>query len=114
MSRNLQAVQPTPAAGRGWPSMAAASAGICRSSRALGRTSAGTSTVLSLVMADSVVDDVLDAEAPREFTAVARLEGQIVITVSPIGRGEPITLTLPVTASLPSAGRGIPAGTAEE
>jgi hypothetical protein len=114
MSRNMQAVQPTAAAARGWPSMAAASAGIRRSSRALGRAGDRTSTVLSLVVTDSAVDDVQHIEAPREFTAVARLEGQIVITVSPLGGGEPITLTLPVTATLPPARGNIPAGTFEE
>lgn len=113
MSRNMQAIQPTATAVRGWPSMAAASAGICRSSRALGRASAGTTPVLSLVPPDPAVNDAQQPE-PREFTAVARLEGQIVITISPRGKGQPITLTLPVTASLPQAGGGIPAGTAEE
>jgi hypothetical protein len=113
MTRNMQAVRPKAPAARDWPSMAAASAGIRRSSRALGRTSVGTSAVLSLVMPDSALDDLQQIEAPREFTAVARLEGRIVITVSPTGGGRPITLTLPVSASLPRAD-GIPAGTLDE
>lgn len=114
MSRNMQAVGPTAAIASGWPSMAVASAGIRRSSRALGRASAGTSTVLNLVPTDSATEDAQQVEDPREFTAVARLEGQIVITVYPKGKGQPITLTLPVTASLPRAGRDILAGTVEE
>jgi hypothetical protein len=114
MSRNMQAVGPTAAIARGWPSMAVASAGIRRSSRALGRASTGTSTVLNLVTPDSATEDDQQVEDPGEFTAVARLEGEIVITIYPRGQGQPTTLSLPVSASLPRGGRDILAGTFEE
>jgi hypothetical protein len=115
MSRNMQAGQATALVPRDWPSMAAASATICRSSRANGRAGAANYAVLSLVTPEPLDADVQRPETPTEFTAIARLEGQIVVTLLPRGTGgEPITLTIPVTAKVAGPKGLIPAGPAEE
>ena len=114
MSRKMQAGQAT-AVPRDWPSMAAASATIRRSSRAIGRPEPGNYAVLSVVTPEPLDASAQELEAPTEFTAIARLEGQIVVTLSPRGTGgEPITLTIPVTAKVAGPKGLIPAGPAEE
>lgn len=114
MSRNMQASRATELPPRDWPSMAAASATIRRSSHAIGRAGAGNYAVLSLVT-PAPVEDAGGLEAQQEFTAVAHLEGQIVVTLTPKGlTSEPLTLTIPLTAKVAGAQGLIPAGPAEE
>ena len=114
MSRNMQASQTAALVPRDWPSMAAASATICRSSRATGRARVGNYAVLSLVTPEPA-GDIEARESPTEFTAIARLEGQIVVTLTPKGmNGEPMRLTIPLTANVAGAEGLIPAGPAEE
>jgi hypothetical protein len=115
MSRNMQARQATALVPRDWPSMAAASATICRSSRANGRAGAANYAVLSLVTPEPLDADVPRLEARTEYTAVAQLEGQIVVTLTPKGTtGEPMTLTIPLMATVAGAEGLTPAGPAEE
>lgn len=115
MSRSMQAAQPTPLIPRAWPSMAAASARICRSSRVQGGAGAGTPPVLSLVTPVPLDVDAYALGLAREFTADARLEGQVIVTLSPkTGNGEPITLTIPVRTTVAGANRLVAAGAAEE
>lgn len=115
MSRNMQASRATALVPGDWPSMAAASATIRRSSRPIGRAGARNYAVLSLVTPEPLDADVQRLETRTEFTAIARLEGQIVVTLSPRGiGGEPITLTIPVAAKVAGPKGLIPAGPAEE
>jgi hypothetical protein len=105
MARKLhtQANQPIP---RGWPSVASASAEICLSPRSrIGRAKPGIPAVLGLV--PPVTSDDTVAE---EFTATARLEGRVVVTIVPESpNGEAVTIIIPLTGSSLSAKSSIPA-----
>jgi hypothetical protein len=71
--------------------------------------------VLSLVTPMPLEVDAYALGAAEGFTASARLEGQVVVTLSPRrGNVEPITLTIPVRAAIAGADRLIAAGAAEE
>jgi hypothetical protein len=114
MSRNMQARQAPVLVPRAWPSMAAASAGISRSSRTpLGRAGAGTA-VLSLITPEPVEAREHEVGA-KAFVANARLEGQLVVTLTqPGSTAEPITLRIPLEVTIAEAERLVSAGSVEE
>lgn len=115
MSRSMQAAQPTALVPRGWPSMAAASARICRSSHAFAPAGRDTPAVLSLVAPVSLESDAYAVSPTEELAIEARLEGQIVVTLaSKDGKGEPAMFTIPLKATIAGAPRLVAAGAAEE
>ena len=110
MARKLhtQANQPIP---RGWPSVASASAEICLSPRSrIGRAKPDIPAVLGLAPPVPSDDAVAEDGVAEEFTATARLEGRVVVTIVPESpNGEAVTIIIPLTGSSLSAKSSIPA-----
>lgn len=109
MARKLhtQANQPIP---RGWPSLASASAEICMSPGSrIGRARSENAAVLGLVPPVFVEDAFDEADVTEEFTATARLEGRVVVTLLPESpTGEAITIVIPFSGGSFSCKGSIP------